>query len=49
MTELQIDRIIDRLNEYGTDVDSYEYGLPMYGIHLENMRAIIRRIANEGE
>ena len=47
MTELQIDRIIDRLNEYGKDVDGYEYGLPMYGNHPENMREIIRTIVNE--
>ena len=44
MDEKQIEQIIDELNEYATDYDNYEYGLPMHGDHYEKMKEIIRKI-----
>ena len=34
------------LNEYAQNYDSYEYGLPMYGEHIANMRNIVGGFLN---
>lgn len=38
----QIDDMITELDKYGRDYDQYEYGLPTYDRHIENMRNIVK-------
>ena len=37
-----IDGIIHELNEYGHEYDHYEFGLPTYDQHMDNMRNIVK-------
>jgi uncharacterized protein (UPF0332 family) len=37
-----IGKIINDLNDYAQNNDSYDYGLPVYGEHIVNMKKIIK-------
>jgi hypothetical protein len=39
--EEKILELLEELYEYATNVDSYEYGLPMYDYRIEGMKEII--------
>ena len=46
LSDEQIDSIINNLDEYARDYDVYEYGLPRYGEHIENMRILVKQVLN---
>lgn len=37
-----IDSVIHELNAYGHEYDHYEYGLPTYDQHMDNMRNLVK-------
>lgn len=44
LSDNQLDEIISHLDEYGTTVDKYCYGLPTNDLHMKEMRQLIRAI-----
>ena len=42
----QIDDLIRELDEYARDYDPYEFGLPIYDEHIDNMRNIVKAKLN---
>lgn len=46
LSDEQIDSIIYNLDEYARDYDGYEYGLPVHGEHIENMRILVKQFLN---
>lgn len=46
LSDEQIDSIIYNLDEYARDYNGYEYGLPIYAEHIENMRILVKQFLN---
>jgi hypothetical protein len=46
LSDDKIDNIIYELDEYARNYDSYQYGLPIHGEHIENMRIFVKQFLN---
>lgn len=46
LSDEHIDSIIYKLDEYARNYNGYEYGLPTYDEHIENMRILVKQFLN---
>lgn len=46
LSDDHIDSIIYKLDEYARNYNGYEYGLPTYDEHIENMRILVKQFLN---